>query len=404
MRDAKHRAEARVRSGADSLVALSRRIHARPELGFEEIEASAWISAALEQAGFHVERSVFGLPTAFIARSGKGPLHLAICAEYDALPEIGHACGHNLIAAIAVGAGGALRELVDELGITLTVLGTPAEELGNGKALLLERGAFEGVHAAMMVHPAPLDVLEPPLLAFAQFDVEYQGREADAFDPAEPGISAADALTVAQVAVGLLRAELRQTDRVHGVVTHAGTAPGAISARASATYMVRTERLAELRALRDRVRRCFEAGALATGADLRIVEAHDPYADMRHDRALAAVYARNAEALGRVFPDLGQLLERGTGSSDMGNVSQVVPAIHPAIGIESFPAVNHQPEFTAHCVTPAAERALVDGAIALAWTIVDTAADEPIRRRLLRAAENPSGLGKEPDHERHPKR
>jgi amidohydrolase len=394
---AKRRVEARVRADADSLVALSRRIHARPELGFEEVEASGWISASLERAGFDVERGVFDLPTAFVARSGTGPLHLAICAEYDALPEIGHACGHNLIAAIAVGAGGAVRALVDELGITLTVLGTPAEELGNGKALLLERGAFEGVHAAMMVHPAPLDVLEPPLLAFAQFDVEYRGREAEAFDASEPGVSAADALTVAQVAIGLLRAELGQTDRVHGIITHAGTVLGAIPGRACGTYMVRTERLAELRALRDRVRRCFEAGALATGANLKFVEAHDPYADMRHDRALAAIYARNAEAVGRVFPDLGRLLERGTGSSDMGNVSQVVPAIHPAIGIDSFPAVNHQPEFTAHCVTPAADRALVDGATALAWTIVDTAADESIRRRLLRAGENPERTRKEKD-------
>jgi amidohydrolase len=386
--DLKAHARSRIHSTADSLVALSRRIHSRPELGFEEVEASGWTAAALERAGFAVERGAFGLPTAVVARAGSGPLHLAICAEYDALPEIGHACGHNLIAAMAVGAGGAVRELVDDLGVTLTVLGTPAEELGNGKALLLDRGAFRGMHAAMMVHPAPADVLAPPLLAFAQFEVEYEGRAVDAFDAAEPGISAADALTVAQVAIGLVRAGLRVTDRVHGVVNDAGTALGMVPSRATATYMVRADRLRDLRALDARIRRCFEAGALASGARLKIVEAHDAYAEMRHDASLAAVYERNARAVGRVFPDFGNLLERGTGSTDMGNVSQVLPAIHPAIGIDSFPAVNHQPEFTAHCITAAAERALVDGATALAWTIIDTAADDGLRQRLLDGAQD----------------
>jgi len=151
---------------------------------------------------------------------------------------------------------------------------------------------------------------------------------------------------------------------------------------------VRAEDLGDLGALHDRIRSCFEAGALASGASLKIVEAHEPYAEMRHDVALGAVYARNAESIGRVFPDLGNLLERGTGSTDMGNVSQVVPAIHPAIGIDSFPAMNHQPEFTAHCVSPAAERALVDGATALAWTIIDAATDERLRRGLISGAED----------------
>jgi amidohydrolase len=384
---AKTHAQECILSAADSLVTLSRKIHAHPELGFEEIQASGWLAGSLERAGFAVELGVCDLPTAFAARAGSGPLHLTVCAEYDALPEIGHACGHNLIAAMSTGAALAVRELVDELGIAVTVLGTPAEELGNGKALLLERGAFRGVHAAFMAHPAPIDALEPPVLAFEQFDVDFEGEEAEVFGGADLGSSATDALTLSQVAIGMLRSKLRPTDRVHGIVTHGGSGPGVLSERVSATYIVRANTLRQLRALRERVQRCFEAGALASGSRLRIAEAHAPYAEMRHHRELAGVYGRNAAALGRYFPDLGNLLERGLGSTDMGNVSQALPSIHPAIGIDSLPAANHQPEFAEHCVTPAAERALVDGATALAWTIVDVALDPALRARLLEAAE-----------------
>jgi amidohydrolase len=323
------------------------------------------------------------LPTAFVARVGSGPLHLAICAEYDSLPEIGHACGHNLIAATALGTAIALRDLVDDLGMTLRIVGTPAEELGNGKALLLERGAFDGLHAAMMVHPAPLDVVEPPLLAFAQFEVEYSGRGSDTAGSPERGANVSAALTIAQVALGLFRAELGATDRLHGILTHGGALPDRTFPRANATYMVRAKNVAGLERLRSRVRRCFEAGALATETHLEIRAAHEPYAEMRHDHAIAMLYRRNAEALGRSFPDLWDLLERGTGSTDMGNVSQVLPAIHPAIGIDSLPAANHQPEFAAHCVSEAAERAILDGATALAWTAIDVASDESQRARLF---------------------
>jgi amidohydrolase len=370
----------------DALVDLSRRIHAHPELGFEELRASAWLASALERAGFEVELDVFGMPTAFVARAGTGSLHLVVCAEYDALPEIGHACGHNLIAAMAVGAASGLREVVNDLGVQLIVLGTPAEELGNGKALLLERRAFEGVHAALMAHPAPIDVLEPPLLAFAQFDVEFHGRERDPFGLDDSG-AAADARTLAQVAIGMLRSSLRPTDRVHGVLTQGSQRSSQDFSSAAATYMVRARTLAELLPLRQRVLRCFDAGALALGVELEVREAHEPYGEMRHHHELAETYRRNACAAGRAFPELGALLARGTGSTDMGNVSQRIPAIHPAIGIDSLPAANHQPEFTAHCVTPTAERALIDGATILAWTIADVAADEELRRRLTARSE-----------------
>src|SRR5213593_1215262 len=216
--DARAAVRERVAASRDRLVALSHRIHAHPELAFEEERASTWCAEALDAAGFTVERGVCDLPTAFVARAGSGPLHLALCAEYDCLPGIGHACGHNIIAAIAVGAGVAAARVADDIGLTVSVVGTPAEERGGGKILLLERGAFAGVHAALMVHPAPVDAIEPPTLAWSTFDVHFSGKAAHASAFPELGINAADALTVAQTAIGLLRQHIRQGDRIHGIV------------------------------------------------------------------------------------------------------------------------------------------------------------------------------------------
>jgi amidohydrolase len=400
--DPKAGARERLAADRDALVALSHRIHAHPELGFEEERAAAWLAEALAEGGFEVARGAGGLPTALVARAGRGPLHVAICAEYDALPEIGHACGHNVIAAMAVGAGLAAARVADDVGLTVSVVGTPAEEGGGGKILLLERGAFAGVHAAMMVHPAPFDVLEPPVLALAQLLVRYTGKAAHASAFPERGVNAADALTVAQTAIGLLRQHIRATDRVHGIVTRGGDAPNVVPAHTEARYIVRARSLADLGEIRARVARCFEAGALATGAALETIEDHAAYAEMRHDRAIAAAYGRNAEALGRRFPDLGPARERAALSTDMGNVSLALPAIHPTIGIDSLPAVNHQPEFAAHCVSAAADQALADGALAMAWTAIDLATDAELRARLLGGREaggaaggaaGPSGTG-----------
>src|SRR5262250_596318 len=176
--DAKGAAREYLEGLGDELVALSHRIHACPELAFEEERAAGWCAETLDAAGFRVTRGVGGLPTAFVARAGSGPLHVAFCAEYDCLPGIGHACGHNIIAATSIGAGIAAARVADDVGLTVTVVGTPAEEAGGGKVLLLERGAFAGVHAAMMVHPAPIDAAEPPTLAWSHFSVHYTGKAA----------------------------------------------------------------------------------------------------------------------------------------------------------------------------------------------------------------------------------
>jgi amidohydrolase len=382
--DIKEATRARISDMSDRLIALSHRIHANPELGFEERKASRWLCELLSGEGLDVTPGACDLETAFVARGGSGPLHVAICAEYDCLPVIGHACGHNIIAAMAAGAGIAAAGLAGDLGITISVAGTPAEEVGNagGKILMLERGGFDGVHAAMMVHPAPIDIAEATMLAIATFDVHYTGKAAHASAFPEFGINAADALVVAQTAIGLLRQQIQSSDRIHGIVTRGGDAPNVIPANTAARFMVRARTIAEVRDLREKVMRCFEAGAIATGSKLEVIGGDEPYADVRHDHELATIYRKNAEALGRSFPPI-MSGDRGTASTDMGNLSQVIPSIHPMIGIESLPAINHQPEFTACCVKPPADRAVIDGAIAMAWTVIDLARDEKVRGRLL---------------------
>jgi amidohydrolase len=382
--DAKQAARAQVERARDQLVALSHRIHAHPELGFEEEQACTWLCETLDAAGLQVERGVGELPTAFAARAGSGPLHVIVCAEYDALPGIGHACGHNVIAAMAAGAGIALAGVADEVGLRVTVLGTPAEEGGGGKILLLRQGAFAGAHAAMMVHPWPHEVPEMRMIAVNQLRIAYTGKEAHASSYPHLGVNAADALVVAQTAIGLLRQHLRLTDRVHGIVTKGGDAPNVVPAHTTGTWMVRAATIDQLEEVQAKVVRCFEAGALATGAKLDIAQDHEPYAEVRHDHELSALYRRNAEALGRSFAERPDL---GAGSTDMGNVSLALPSIHPAIGIDALPAVNHTPEFTAKCATPAADRAVVDGAVAMAWTAIDAAGDRRLRARLLAGAE-----------------
>ena len=380
--DAKHGARERLEAARGTLIELSHRIHANPELGWQEEKASTWVAEILSDAGFKVERGVCDLPTAVLARAGSGPLHVGFCAEYDCLPGIGHACGHNIIAAIGVGAAIAAAKVADDAGLTITLLGTPAEEVQPcGKILMLERDAFKGLHAAMMVHPAPWDQIAPPIIAASMFDVLYTGKESHASAFPERGINAADALTVAQTAIALLRQHILSTDRIHGIVTNGGAAPNVIPAHTSAKYMVRSRTLARLKDLLPRVRRCFEAGALATGCKMEIVGADKPIAEMVHDDELAELYRRNAEGLGRKFDES----QTAAGSTDMGNVSLELPAIHPFIGIDSLPAVNHQPEFTAHCIKEAADRAVFDGALAMAWTAIDAANAPALRDRLMSA-------------------
>jgi amidohydrolase len=330
-----------------------------------------------------VERGSAGLPTAFRATRGSGALHVAFCAEYDALPDVGHACGHNIIAASSLGAAIGLAAVADELDLSVTLLGTPSEEGGGGKIDLIDAGYFADVHAAMMVHPWPDDRLTATCLAVDQFEVLFTGREAHASAAPWEGVNALDAMTIAQVAIGLLRQQLRPDDQVHGIIVEGGVAANIITSRVLGRFMCRSGSAERLIELRRRVNACFEAGALAAGAALTVEELGHPFSHMEADPQILAHYRDAAQALGRRF-DLDDDGSRPpTISTDMANVSLVVPTIHPLIGIPSGGAINHQPAFTRACITPAADQTVIDGALALADTAIRVAQDAGLRERLL---------------------
>jgi amidohydrolase len=362
----------RVRDAAADIVDVSHRLHADPELGWRETRSAALLCARLERLGFAVEVGVAGLPTAFVATRGTGPHVVALIAEYDALPGLGHACGHNVIAAAAIGAVTALAPEVDALGLTLKVVGTPAEEGGGGKVLMLDEGVFDDIELALMIHPGPVDAVMARPRAVAHFDVSYRGAAAHAGAYPHLGRNAADAFTIAQVAIGMLRQQLPDGVRVHGIVTQAGLAANAIPETATGSWYVRADTLADLDDVFERVSNCFAAGALATGCEWELRETSPRYAEFRNDDELARLFTANAEVLGRdMDPNELQPAGMNTASTDLGNVSQRVRAIHPYLGIGSLPVVNHQAEFAAASMTAEADRAALDGAILLAQTIVD---------------------------------
>jgi amidohydrolase len=380
---AKETAAAVVDSRLSELVALSHSVHSTPELCFAETVSARAVADALRAGGLVVDEGVYDIPTAFESRSGDGELVVAVCAEYDALPDVGHACGHNIIAAAAVGAGLALAAVADEVGLSVRVLGTPAEEGGGGKVFMLDRGAFKGVHAAMMVHPWSVERLTGACLAVSHFDVHFVGREAHASAAPWQGVNALDAMTIAQVSLGLLRQQLPPGDQVHGMISHGGQAANVIPAKVSGRFMARSKTIEGLEALEPRIRACFEAGALASGCTVTYEELSPVYSHMEADPDLVAAYRLNAEALGRAFEADDEDAPLPTFSTDMANVSLVVPTIHPLIGIETHGAVNHQHEFAAACITPSADRAVRDGAVAMAWTAIDAALNGELRARLL---------------------
>jgi amidohydrolase len=378
---------------SSSLLELSHDLHGHPETAWEEHWSVARTAEPLtSDPRFQMTSNPGGIATAFVATAGSGPLHIGICAEYDALPGIGHACGHNIIAASAVGAGVLLAQLADELGLTVTVFGCPAEEGGGGKISMLEAGLFDGVHAAMMIHPAPVDADRMHCLAVSHFDVHYHGRTAHASAFPQQGINAADAITVAQVGIGLLRQHIKSTDRIHGIVTKGGDAPNIVPDHTTYKAYVRARTIAELQELEPRVMNALAAGAMATGCTHEVVRHSDLYSEFLDDEDTLALFRANAEGLGRFYqapqkrrpahqPHDGEYAI--SASTDMANVSLKIPSIHPMVGIEARGAGNHQPGFTAACATESADKAVRDGALAMALTCIDLATLDHHRSRLL---------------------
>ena len=377
---AKQRARDAIRAAADELVQISREIHSHPELALKEQHAVGQLVPFLEAHGFgHVERGAFGLETAFRGEWGHGPASIGVCAEYDALPEIGHACGHNLIATAGVGAAAGMIAGLQPEDARVVILGTPAEEMVGGKVMMLQRGAFADLDVAMMAHPMALDFAAPPMFGVAHVDVEYHGRAVHASVAPEQGVNALDAVVIAYQAIGQLRHHIRRDARLHGIITNGGAAANIIPEFASATFYVRALNPEYLRELKRRVQGCFEAGAAATGCTMK-VDWHEEqeYAPMRSNAPLVEAYRRNGEALGKKFVDIPNV---STGSSDMGNVSQAVPSIHPTFGVGQM-IFNHTPEFSAAAITDDAHASMLQTAEALAMTGIDVALDADLLRRV----------------------
>jgi amidohydrolase len=363
------------------LLAISHAIHATPELAFEERESAAVLVRALEDAGLEVEAGAFGLETAFRVDVGETGPCVAVLAEYDALPEIGHACGHNLIAAAGVGAGLALARLGAQLPGRIRLLGTPAEERGGGKELMARQGALDGVDAAMMVHPSSVNLVTMPCLCIGEVEAVYTGHAAHASAMPERGINALDALVTAYQAIGALRQHIKPTERLHGIVTDGGQAPNIVPARAAGRFYVRAATEDELGALKARVEGCFRAGAEATGADLDIRWSEVDYLDIRYNAPLAESFRTNAERLGREFFPLEKLSSNMAGSTDMGNVSHRVPSIHPMLASAPPHCTIHNAEFEKWAASEMGDVAALDGAKALAMTALDYLCDADLRER-----------------------
>ncbi|HEX2213516.1 MAG TPA: M20 family metallopeptidase [Mycobacterium sp.] len=372
-----------VRRRRGDLVELSHSIHAEPELAFDEHRSCAKTQALVAEYGFEIATAPGGLDTAFRAVYGSGPLVVGICAEYDALPGIGHACGHNIIAASAVGTALALAEVADELGLTVVLLGTPAEEAGGGKVLMLNAGAFDDISATVMLHPGPLDIAAARSLALSQVAVRYDGKEAHAAVAPYLGVNAVDAVTVAQVAIGLLRQQLAPGQMVHGIVTDGGQATNVIPARAGMQYTMRANDVASLRELERRMSDCFLAGAVATGCGHDVAETEPTYDELTPDRWLAETFRAEMLRMGRTPVPAEVEAALPLGSTDMGNVTQMMPGIHPIVGIDAGGASVHQPAFAAAAAGPDADRAVVEGAIMLARTVVGLAQTPAERDRVM---------------------
>jgi amidohydrolase len=365
------------------LIELSHSIHAEPELAFDEHRSCAKTQALVAERGFAITAQPGGLDTAFRADFGSGSLVIGICAEYDALPGIGHACGHNIIAASAVGTALALADVADELDLTVVLIGTPAEEAGGGKVLLLEAGTFDDLAATVMLHAGPLDIARARSLALSQVAVGYTGREAHAAVAPYLGLNAADAITVAQVAIGLLRQQLAPGQMVHGIVTNGGQATNVIPARTEMEFTMRANDSESLRGLEGRMSDCFLAGAVATGCDHEVRETEPSYLELTPDQWLADVFRAEMVRVGR--SPVGAEIEAAfpLGSTDMGNVTHVMPGIHPIVGIDAGGASVHQPGFATAAGGPSADKAVIEGAIMLARTVVSLAETPSERDRVL---------------------
>lgn len=355
---------------ADTLIDVSHSIWDHPELCFEERHAHDLLCDVLEAEGLDVTRHAYGLDTAFVAEVGDEGPTVAVCLEYDALPDVGHACGHNIIAAAGLGAGLAAAAAAVKEGGRVRILGTPAEEGGGGKIFMIREGAFDGVDAAMMVHPASHDLPSLTTLAIQTCEATYHGVAAHAAAAPEQGRNALDAAVLGYNNVAALRQHIAPQERIHGVFTDGGGKPNVVPRKAAATWYVRSPTPEGLAALKTRFVACLEAGAIAAGCSMELDWVDPPYSNLIDDAVLLDLYGEHAAALGRPFLDPDEV-GHVVGSTDMGDVSHVVPSIHPLLAVAPPGTAIHTPEFAEHARSESGDRAVLDGATAMALTILD---------------------------------
>lgn len=369
--------KARVKSEVDAqqhlLRELSSKIHTNPELGFQEVKAADWLTQYLGENGFTIERGICELPTAFRARYGQRRPVIAILAEYDALPNLGHACGHNLICTGAVGAGIASKPAIDQFGGSVLVIGTPAEELYGGKIIMANRGAFDNLDAAMIVHPEIFNAATTQALACHTLNVEFVGNAAHAAAQPELGINALEAMLQSFAAINSLRQHIRSSARIHGIITEGGEAANIVPAHSAGNFIVRAADDAYLDELKERVLNCFKGAAKATGARLKYKWDDVRYATMRNNLTLAQLFTENMQSLGRIVAPAEP--GNGFGSTDMGNVSQLVPSIHPHVAITDKEISIHSAQFAVAAASEGGVKGMLDAAKAMAMTVVDLLAN-----------------------------
>lgn len=365
----------------EEFLALSHAIHGEPELALEEFKAAKRLGDAVAGHGIEVQREAFGLKTAFAAEFGKasGP-NIAILSEYDALPGIGHACGHNIIATSGYGAAIALSKLNGRLPGRVRYMGTPAEERFGGKEMMAREGAFEKVDAAMMMHPSNLNMVTMPCIAISEVEVVYHGRSAHASAMPYRGLNALDAVVTAYQSIAQLRQHIKPTERIHGIITEGGLAANIVPERAACRFYVRAADAHELAPLKARVHACFEAGALATGCKAEIQWGITDYLDLKTNWPMAEAYKKNAQALGRDFFPVEHIPPGFAGSTDMGNVSHRVPSIHPMLAVAPPNVIIHNPEFARWAASEQGDQAVIDGAKSLAFTAIDLMCDPQLMK------------------------
>jgi amidohydrolase len=364
----------------NELLALSHKIHENPELGFEEYKASTWLASYLENKDFQIEKEFAGLATAFKATYGKGKPNIALVAEYDALPKLGHACGHNIIATASTAAAVALRPVADKFGGTITLIGTPAEEIHGGKIDMIRTGAFSDLDIAMMVHPASVNSATINALALNNLRVEFTGKPAHAAAQPHKGINALDALLLSFNNINALRQQIRQDCRIHGIITDGGESPNIIPSHSAGTFIVRSMDDTYLEELKTRVIKCFEGAAQATNAGLNYSWEDKMYSAMKNNMTLAEAFDKNMRSLGRTMEDMSHPLM--IGSTDMGNVSQIVPSIHATVAIVSSDIAIHTEEFKKAAISTAGDTGLLDAAKTMTMTIIDVLENRDLLNKI----------------------